>query len=189
MKNILNFTSFLNEGKVKKDERIEILRDDTYLVVAPLTHVASCKYGAYTHWCSAAPGSGTEDSFDKSNTSVNQPNGSKLIYILRSDIKLTPEQRNKTDRYYHLTSDAENGELDEDTPEYEEYLELKYDDEALDMTKIAIDYNPKYGSYSMWSGNNIPLEGGLYSLPIDEYVIDAIKNFCERDSKQIKKVA
>lgn len=172
--------TILNEGKVKKSERIEILRDNKYIVVAPLTHTASCKYGAYTHWCSAAPGSGTEDLFDKSYTSVNQSNGGKLIYILRTDIKLTPEQRDKTDRYYYLTSEADNDELEEDTPEYEEYLDLKYDDEALDMTKIAIDYNPKYGSYSMWSGNNIPLEGGLNSLPVDDYVIDAITNFCER---------
>ncbi len=189
MKNILNFTSFINEGRVKKDERIEILRDNKYLVVAPLTHTASCKYGAYTHWCSSALGSGTEDSFDKSDTSINQSNGSKLIYILRSDIKQTPEQRNKSDRYYNLTSDVENGELQEDSPEYEEYIELRYDKEALDMTKIAVEYNQKYGSYSLWSGNNIPMEGGLDSLQIDEYVIDAITKFCEMGYIPLKKVA
>ena len=184
MRNILNYTSFLNEGKVKKGDRIEILRDEKYLVVAPLTHVASCKYGAYTHWCSAAPS--TSDLWGENGVNQNA-DSNLLIYVLRRDIKQTTEQRDKSDRYYYVLSEVENGEIEEDTPEYNEYLELKYDEEALDMTKIAIDYSPRFGSYSLWSVNNIPLEGGLYSLPIDDYVLDEIEEFCHNYNK--KKVA
>lgn len=47
------------EYRVHREDRIEILRDDKYIIVAPLTKDASCKYGAFTHWCTANPHSGT----------------------------------------------------------------------------------------------------------------------------------
>ena len=46
------------EYRVHREDRIEILRDDKYIIVAPLTEDASCKYGAFTHWCTANPHSG-----------------------------------------------------------------------------------------------------------------------------------
>lgn len=39
--------------KVKNDERIKVFENERILVVEPLTHKASCKYGAYTQWCTA----------------------------------------------------------------------------------------------------------------------------------------
>jgi len=43
--------NLLFEGKVKKSDKVDILRDGEYVVVRPLTHQASCKYGAFTQWC------------------------------------------------------------------------------------------------------------------------------------------
>src|SRR6185369_15604270 len=45
------------EGAVKAAEKIDIYRDDSYIVVRPLSERASCKYGAYTKWCISAPSS------------------------------------------------------------------------------------------------------------------------------------
>ena len=42
-------------GSVKSNERKYIYRDKNVLVVQPLTHTASCKYGAFTKWCTAVP--------------------------------------------------------------------------------------------------------------------------------------
>jgi antitoxin component YwqK of YwqJK toxin-antitoxin module len=42
---------FLIEGKVKPNERDKIYENDEWVVVKPLTHNASCKYGAFTSWC------------------------------------------------------------------------------------------------------------------------------------------
>ena len=47
--------TILNEVKAKADERDKIYQDDRLLVVAPLTHRASCKYGAFTNWCTSVP--------------------------------------------------------------------------------------------------------------------------------------
>jgi hypothetical protein len=45
----------LFEKRVSKDEKIDIYRDADYIVVAPLTHLASCKYGTDTGWCISVP--------------------------------------------------------------------------------------------------------------------------------------
>jgi len=43
----------VNEAKVKvsKDEYVKLFEDETILVLKPLTHQASCKYGAGAKWC------------------------------------------------------------------------------------------------------------------------------------------
>jgi hypothetical protein len=45
----------IKEGRVKSSDRIKVYEDDKILVVVPLTHIASCKYGAKTPWCVAVP--------------------------------------------------------------------------------------------------------------------------------------
>ena len=45
----------IKEGRVKASDRIKVYEDDNILVVVPLTHMASCKYGAKTPWCVAVP--------------------------------------------------------------------------------------------------------------------------------------
>ena len=43
--------SYFEEQKPKTASRVKIYEDDKWLVVSPLTHEASCSYGAYSNWC------------------------------------------------------------------------------------------------------------------------------------------
>jgi len=42
---------YFEEQKPKTASRVKIYEDDKWLVVSPLTHEASCSYGAYSNWC------------------------------------------------------------------------------------------------------------------------------------------
>jgi hypothetical protein len=41
--------------KVPKEERRVVYKDENFLIIHPLTHRASCKYGAFTKWCTSTP--------------------------------------------------------------------------------------------------------------------------------------
>jgi hypothetical protein len=176
-----SFNYFINEKKVAREERIEILRDSKYIVVAPLSETASCKYGAYTHWCTSNPHSGAWlDDY------VNGENQNKLIYIIQVGYKLTPENQEKSEEYYYLSKKIEDQDFDEGDNEEElqkKYYELSDDTDSLDFSKIAIEYNKRHNSFIIWSANNIPISETrgytLSDLPIDGYVIDKIKDFCK----------
>jgi hypothetical protein len=51
--------------KVKPDEYKKLLDNDKYLLVIPLTHTASCKYGARTKWCTTSRGKDLDFQFHK----------------------------------------------------------------------------------------------------------------------------
>jgi len=42
---------YFEEQKPKTASRVKIYEDDKWLVVSPLTHEASCSYGAHSNWC------------------------------------------------------------------------------------------------------------------------------------------
>ena len=42
---------YFEEQKPKTASRVKIYEDDKWLVVSPLTHSASCSYGAHSNWC------------------------------------------------------------------------------------------------------------------------------------------
>jgi hypothetical protein len=42
---------YFEEQKPKNASRVKIYEDDKWLVVSPLTHDASCSYGAHSNWC------------------------------------------------------------------------------------------------------------------------------------------
>ena len=50
--------------KIEPSEREKIYEDDNFLLVIPLTHAASCKYGANTKWCTS---SSDDTMFNKHN--------------------------------------------------------------------------------------------------------------------------
>lgn len=41
----------IEKYKIGEDERLKLFENEDYLLVAPLTRTASCKYGAGTKWC------------------------------------------------------------------------------------------------------------------------------------------
>lgn len=64
----------LNEKfKIDTTEREKLYEDDNFLLVVPLTHTASCKYGANTKWCTS---SSDDTMFNKHN------NMGSLAYII-----------------------------------------------------------------------------------------------------------
>jgi len=42
---------YFDKITTKSASRVKIYEDDRYLVVSPLTHKASCQYGAHSNWC------------------------------------------------------------------------------------------------------------------------------------------
>lgn len=48
------FSRLHEKFKVGGDERLKLFENEDFLFVVPLTHTASCKYGANTKWCTSA---------------------------------------------------------------------------------------------------------------------------------------
>ena len=175
---ITKYLDFITEGKVKKDERIVILRDERYIIVAPLTEEASCKYGAFTGWCTAAPGSGAFNTIKN----INEEGNPKLVYIIQVGYEMSDENEEQSEEYKDLLDKLENEEFDEE--QQERFYDISKDVNSLDFTKIAVEFSTNTQSYNLWSANNIniaddPWYYDLYDLPIDEYALDLIDNFCK----------
>jgi len=74
----------INESfKVSPSEYTKILSTEDFLLVAPLTHKASCKYGANTKWCTTRKDD-DEDFFDHVTSGI-------LVYLIIKN----PEYQNK----------------------------------------------------------------------------------------------
>ena len=54
--------------KVGTDEYEKLYEDDNFLLVIPLTHDASCKYGSGTKWCTTGRDEEGQEWFNKHNT-------------------------------------------------------------------------------------------------------------------------
>jgi hypothetical protein len=99
---------------------------------------------------------------------------------------MTPENKEKSEKYYYLNSKIENQDFDDEEDEeitQEKWADLHDDEESLDFSKIAIEYNKRTGDFVIWTANNIPISETRYynidNLPIDDYAIDKIKEFCK----------
>lgn len=180
----------LNENRVSRSERVEIYRDEKYIVVAPLTERASCKYGADTNWCTSALSSGA---FSSMAGVINTQSNPKLVYVIRIGYQMSEKNTLQSEEFYYLFKKFENEDFDDESEEEIEKLRDRYydmvaDEDSLDLSKIAIEYNPQHSSYNIWSANNInisdsPWYYGIDNLPIDDNVITAIKNFCMENQK------
>ena len=53
LKNQVNIAQLRRDEKLMEKEIIVVFRDDEWLLIKPLTHVASIKYGYNTKWCTA----------------------------------------------------------------------------------------------------------------------------------------
>ena len=88
-----HLTKILNESSPKQDERDKIYQDENIVVVAPLNHRASCKYGAYTKWCTAVPSN--DEHFNE-----YMRHGVLIYFIVRSPYKNSAKPEYKF-AYYH----------------------------------------------------------------------------------------
>jgi hypothetical protein len=160
----------LYENSVKNDERINIYRDNEYIVVRPLNERASCKYGAYTKWCISAPSSGAWDT---------NPNAI-VIMIIQRNYKIDSKRENLIQKFLEYKNNEEEGiESPELTNTIEKTLD-EYDNHIFeDLSKIALIFGSN--NVEIWDANNIPLNDnyqfGWETLPISDNVISAIENY------------
>ena len=68
-----SYSSKSRERKIESDDK-KIYQDDRLLVVKPLTHKASCKYGAGTKWCTSQTSPGYYEKYTS--------RGEGLYYII-----------------------------------------------------------------------------------------------------------
>lgn len=172
MEHIKKYIDFLNEGRVPKSERIKIIEDNRYLLVAPLTNRASAKYGAFTNWCTAVPYSGASIEDMK----VNQKGCGKMLYLINKEYKpdnlILREMYDMKDKY-------DNAEIDDS--EYFEFIE-KNEPKCFDLSKIAFE-NGEHVNFAecyIWSANNIEMTEYNYTLDdleLDDYVVEAIREY------------
>lgn len=159
------------EKSVKKSDRIDIYRDNNYIVVRPLTHEASCKYGAFTSWCISVPG---EDYiWDES-----QHRNGGVIFIIQKNYQISKNKQLLINKLIDLNVEHQYNGLKGD--KLHEYQELLYNDEALDLSKIAIVY-ANNRVQSIWDKNNIDVSDVynryLYNMPLDTKISNVIYDY------------
>lgn len=168
MKYIKTFQVF--ETRVKKQDRIDLYRDDKYIVVSPLTYEASCKYGAFTKWCISVPHA--EYVWDGGKEH------SKIVFILQKKYIIPEEKDKKIEQFLELKDKMDNEGLTK--REEKLYLTLLSSGEAEDLSKIAIIFNKKNDLIEIWDANNINLDDNystIEQLPIDRKVVDVIYDY------------
>jgi hypothetical protein len=117
----------IKEVSNKKEDRVKIYQDENIVVVAPLTHRSSCKYGAYTKWCTAVPS--TDEHFN-----YYMQHGVLIYFIIRSPYK-TPQRGDYKFAYYQpFSKDAE--ELKGWYDMSDNQLELTGDESKVDKNLI-----------------------------------------------------
>lgn len=164
------------EKSVNPKERIDIFRDNKYILVAPLTATASAKYGANTHWCTSTP---SYSYIWKEENIPNHLNSNRgLLILIRRNYILSDENALKSDEFYYLNQEKENGDITEE--DNIRWLELQGDIDSYDLSKICITFSTKKNQMQIWSANNQDLEIYLYELRnfgIDDYIIDVINDY------------
>ena len=174
---ITKFDFFLNEGRVPTSERIKLIDDDKYLLVVPLTDRASCKYGAFTKWCTAVPYSGASIE----DTNVNKDGyGNKIIYLLNKNYTKKTDIANE---YSYLYKKYEDGEIEiDELKKFIDTIDNEFD--KFNLEKIAFEFNSNDKEYIIWDKNNIEMSShgySIYDLELEDYVIDTIKKYCENN--------
>jgi hypothetical protein len=143
IKKILREELLQEKFKVGEDEYIKLYgeeKTDDFLLVVPLTHNASCKYGASTKWCTTS----TNDDEDfKNHIGLGV-----LAYIIVRDERLTERLNNRKFALYRLFTDGPGRTIvfDELNNEYkngEEWLSNEFDkvDELSEYFKIMRRFN------------------------------------------------
>jgi hypothetical protein len=172
-----NETSIL-EKSVNTKEKIDIFRDNKYILVAPLTSTASAKYGANTHWCTSAPSNSYI--WKEENTPNHIGSNRGLLILIRRNYILSDENALKSEEFYYLNQEKNDGDIPEE--DNIRWLELQGDINSYDLSKLCITFSTKKNDMQIWSANNQDLEMSLYELReigIDKYIIEEIKKYIE----------
>ena len=128
--------------KVEPNEYQKLYEDDKYLLGAPLTHNASCKYGAGTKWCTTNRDS--DEMFDEHII------GGTLVYLIIKDKDLAEQMGNGKFGLYRGWGEEKGRTLvyDEVNNEYlngEQWLSNEF--EKVDKERIFFDVINKFNEY------------------------------------------
>lgn len=144
--NILNPIIKASEEKIAQKEKEEkgvkkLYEDDDWLLVRPLTHEASCKYGANTQWCTASK--------NDSEHFKNYTEGGILIYLIH-------KKSNNKFAFYNDLEDADDDSMlqiynpiDYDINEEGEFNDIKNFLDGLVSGNMEeyLDYEGEYDDY------------------------------------------
>lgn len=117
---------YFEEQKPKNASRVKIFEDDKWLVVSPLTHQASCSYGAHSNWCVST-----------SNPSYfgNYTQNGILVFFI--DKKGFNPRKKEANQYKFAVNIVYN------TPDYEHWDWFSMEDQSIDP-RLMMNLVPKH---------------------------------------------
>ncbi len=113
----------IKEVRNKEEDRVKIYQDENLVVVAPLTHRSSCKYGSHTKWCTAVPS--TDEHFN-----YYTEHGVLIYFIVRSPYKNNKEYKFA---YYHS--------FDDETSELKGWYDMSDNQLDFNSEPNSVDFN------------------------------------------------
>ena len=117
---------YFEEQKPKNASRVKIFEDDKWLVVSPLTHQASCAYGAHSNWCVST-----------SNPSYfgNYTQNGILVFFI--DKKGFNPRKKEANQYKFAVN------INYDTPDYDHWNWYSMEDQSIDP-RLMMNLVPKH---------------------------------------------
>ena len=188
MRYLKKYGEMLNEGRVKRSERLDVFRNDDIIVVMPLTHNALRKYANKCQWCINDDIHEWEDYHKGKHVVIIQrkPKGTKKGVTGKS----TAEEIYVLNRW-----DSGNWDLEsvEQTLEYQFRNETSMERYLLELTSdtsnFATDivyYSSESGSvYDMEDNNLTDCNKDIYDVPnMSMVIVDIINDFIEEHGKE-----
>jgi len=141
----LNYFKTFESIKVKPNEYVELWRDSDFVLIVPLTHNASQKYGFGTKWCTSSKKS--ESDFIK-HTELGL-----LAYIVIRNNELKNRFRSNSFAMYKLWSDNEFIAFDDKNNEFRNgsyWLSNEFDklDRLSQYYKMLMEFNKYFSQVS-----------------------------------------
>lgn len=161
---INNLEDLVIEKRVERSDREELYRDDDFIVVRPLTHEASRKYGCDTNWCTSVE----RESFWEEHTK----NGI-VIYVINRHKKPKPlsERNQKIREFQKLYNEDEWDYLSK-----EEKIK-----KFLDFSRVAVSYSPDDYGFAIHDAHNFDLNNfdiyDINELPIPKNITKLIDDY------------
>lgn len=188
MRYLKRYDDMINEGRVKRSERLDVFRNDDIIVVMPLTHTALRKYANKCQWCINDDIYEWEDYHKGKHVLIIQrkPKGTKKGVTGKS----TAEEIYVLNRW-----DSGNWDIDavEQTLKYQFRNETSMERYLLSLTSDAsnfatdiVYYSPESGSvYDMEDNNLADCNKDIYDVPnMSVVIVDIINDFVEEHEKE-----
>ena len=187
MRYLKRYDDMINEGRVKRSERLDVFRNDDIIVVMPLTHNALRKYANKCQWCINDDIHEWQDYHKGKHVVIIQrkPKGTKKGVTGKS----TAEEIYVLNRW-----DSGNWDIDavEQTLEYQFRNETSMERYLLELTSDAsnfatdiVYYSPESGSvYDMEDNNLADCNKDIYDVPnMALVIVDIINDFIEEHGR------